>query len=246
MTFSVPPKRAPERASRAAATASAAVWFFMSIVAAAVQEAVAALGAPRVGAPVLGVGEHGVDVREVAERRAVLAAAERGDEVRALRLGAVELDLQPGVREVVREPLLALALVAGRVDGAEADQRREDLGGLVLQLLGEAHGLERSGEARPARRRSARRSAATRSASATRGGGEHDPLPGVVERAGERHARRRGSRPPRRARRRRGTRARWRSRAGARSGGAPSMTIANDGAKATAVAASAPPSPAAA
>ena len=101
--------------------------------AAAVQEAVAQLGAPRVGAPVLGVGQHGVDVREVAERRAV-AAAQRGDEVRALRLGAVELDLEPGVGQVVREPLLTRALVAGRVDRVEPDQLAQDLGGLVLQV----------------------------------------------------------------------------------------------------------------
>jgi hypothetical protein len=101
--------------------------------AAAVQEPVAQLGAPRVGGPVLGVGEHGVDVREVAERRTVAASIGR-DQVRALRLGAVELDVEPRVGQVVREPLLAFALVARRIDRAEADQRGEDLRRLLLQV----------------------------------------------------------------------------------------------------------------
>jgi hypothetical protein len=100
------------------------------------QVAVVDLARPRVVRPVLRVGEHGVDVREVAQHRPGLIAGQRGDEVRPLRLGAVELALQAGVGQVVAQPLLAGALVPGRVDGVELDELGQDLGGLLLQRVG--------------------------------------------------------------------------------------------------------------
>ena len=103
--------------------------------AAAPQRAVVDLAGPRVVAPVGRIGEHRVDVREVAEHRALRLAPQSRDEVRALGiLGAEQLALEPGVLEIALQPLLARALVAGRIDGVEADQPREDVSRLFLQV----------------------------------------------------------------------------------------------------------------
>ena len=69
--------------------------------AAAPHVAVVQLARPRVARPVLGRGEHGVDVREVAEHRAVGLAAQRRDEVGALVLGADQLALEARLGQVV-------------------------------------------------------------------------------------------------------------------------------------------------
>ena len=68
------------------------------------------------------------------EPRAVLLAAQPRDEVRALLGAAEQLDLEAGVAQDAGEVLLALALGARRVDGLEADQALEELGGLLLQV----------------------------------------------------------------------------------------------------------------
>ena len=133
----------------AAATASAAVWDFMSSAPRPYRKPSRTSRAPRVGRPVLGVGEHGVDVGEVAEHGPVALAAQRRDEVRALGLGAAQLDVEARVLEVAREPLLARALVPRRVDRVEGDQPGQDLGRLLLELL--LHQLKRSPSAAAAR-----------------------------------------------------------------------------------------------
>ena len=93
--------------------------------AAAPQEAVGDVARPRVVRPLGGVGEHRVDVAEVGTasgRRRV--AAQLGDEVRPLGVGAEQLDLEAGVaRGSAARYSIAGALVARRVDGVEADQR---------------------------------------------------------------------------------------------------------------------------
>ena len=244
MTFSVPPNLAP-RAGQAGRGDGLGGRLVLHVDrAAAVQEAVADLGAPRVGAPVLRVGEHGVDVAQVAEARPV-AAAQRRDQARALRLGAGQLDGQPRVLQVAREPLQARPLVAGRIDRLEADQAGQDLGGLVLQLLSEPHLKERSGEARDRardqhrERRDARAGARPRRPRAP-------PTATWCRSSRGAGPRRRGSRPPRPARRRRGTRGRSGSSAAGRSGGRRARMNTKLGANATAVATSAGPSPPAA
>src|SRR5205807_10276483 len=80
----------------------------------------------------LGVREHGVDVAEVAERRAVgaLASAVRTqarEQVGPLLLGAQQLALKAGGAQVLGQVLLGRALVARRVDGVEADQLAQEL-----------------------------------------------------------------------------------------------------------------------
>src|SRR4029079_17862972 len=89
-----------------------------------------------VARPVLGGGEHRVDVREVAEHRAVALAGEPRDEVGPLDRRAGELALEARLLEVPLQVLLALPLVAGRVDRVEADQFAEDVGGLLLEVHG--------------------------------------------------------------------------------------------------------------
>ena len=102
--------------------------------AAAPHVAVVQLARPRVARPVLRRGEHGVDVGEVAEHRAVGLAAQPRDQVRALVLDAVELALEARLGQVVAQVLLAFPLLPRRVDGVEADQVAEDVGGLLLQV----------------------------------------------------------------------------------------------------------------
>jgi hypothetical protein len=78
-------------------------------------------------------------VAEVAEHGSRLGAREARDEVRAVRLGGVQLALEARVGQVRAQPLLAFALVPGRVHGLEADEPRQDRGGLLLQLVGRGH-----------------------------------------------------------------------------------------------------------
>jgi hypothetical protein len=91
---------------------------------------------PWVLLPVDGVGQHRVDVREVAEHRASRVAAQPRDEVRPLGrlVGGVQLAFEPGILEVGLQPLLARALVAGRVDRVELDEAGEDVGRLGLEI----------------------------------------------------------------------------------------------------------------
>ncbi len=98
--------------------------------AAAPEVAVYDLARPRVVAPLGGVREHRVDVAEVAERGPRLRAAQPREQIRSVGLGAEQLALEPGVREQRLEVLLRLALVAGRIDGVEANEAAEDLLGL--------------------------------------------------------------------------------------------------------------------
>ena len=65
-------------------------------------------------------------------------AAQARDEVRPLRVAAVEqLALEARVLQVARQPLLARALVAGRVDRVEADQPRSRTSAVLgLQVHG--------------------------------------------------------------------------------------------------------------
>ena len=64
---------------------------------------------------------------------AVAAAGQAGDEVRPLGRPRVELALDAVAGEVVAQELGGLRLVAGRVDGVEADQLLQKLGDLVAE-----------------------------------------------------------------------------------------------------------------
>ena len=117
--------------------------------AAAPDEAVLEIAGPRVVRPVLGRREHGVDVRQQAQRRPVGAAAQPRDEVRALVHGAQQRDLEAGAAQLGGEHLLRDALVAGRVDRVRADQALKKLRRLLLQVR---HALDATPGARPAPR----------------------------------------------------------------------------------------------
>src|SRR5439155_26408624 len=87
---------------------------------------------PRVALPLRGGREHGVDVAEQAQRRAVTGAPQPRDEVRP-RIGApVQLDLQAGALQVARQVLLRLALVAWWVHRVEAHKALQDVRRLPL------------------------------------------------------------------------------------------------------------------
>ena len=117
--------------------------------AAAPHEAVVDVARPRVVRPVGRGREDRVHVREQAQRRPVARAAQARDEVRALGLGAQKLDFEARFAQLGRDHLLRRALVAGRVDGVEADQPLEELGRLLLQVR---HRRDASGRCRAARR----------------------------------------------------------------------------------------------
>jgi hypothetical protein len=74
-------------------------------------------------------------VREQAQGRAGLLAVEPGDQVRALVRAAEQLALEAGRAHVGGQVLLRGALVAGRVDGVEADQPAQQLDGFVAKRL---------------------------------------------------------------------------------------------------------------
>ncbi len=84
--------------------------------------------------PLVRVGQHSVDVAQIAQRRAVSRlAAQPGHEVGTVGLGAEQLALEPRPRQVVGQVFLGRALVARGVDGVEGDQLRQQL----LCLCGE-------------------------------------------------------------------------------------------------------------
>ena len=157
MTFSSPRGgRQPWRARCAAATTSAAVCDFMST--APRPHSAPSWTSPDHGSwlPVGGVREHGVDVREVAEDRAVGLAAQAGDRFgRSGAVGASSSHSEPGVLEVGLQPLLARALVPGRVDRVEPDEPGEDVGRLGLEVH-QADGRAVRAAARPRARSRAR------------------------------------------------------------------------------------------
>ncbi len=109
--------------------------------AASPQHAVDDLGSPGIAVPVVGIGEHGVDVREEREVRAVdgLAGvcvagwAELGDQVGAAGLRLQQLHHESGLAQGAGEEGLRGLLLAGRVDGAHAHQLLQQRGGLGLQ-----------------------------------------------------------------------------------------------------------------
>ena len=105
--------------------------------------------------PLVGVGEHGVDVAQVAEGRTggtraaaaghgiptghrTLAAGRRAlqprNEVRPPRLGAEQLTLKARLAEHPRQVFLRRALIPRWVDRVEAQQALEQLGGLPRQI----------------------------------------------------------------------------------------------------------------
>src|SRR4029453_6859628 len=73
---------------------------------------VAQLTAERIGAPLRGVGEHDVRVREEEKRRAVAASGNTCDQVRALGNLRVQLALHAALLEVVAQELRGGRLVA--------------------------------------------------------------------------------------------------------------------------------------
>ncbi len=102
------------------------------------QEAVHHLAGPWVVPPLGGVCQHGVDMPEQAERRAIGRALQCRDEVGALLIGGQQLGLKTGIRQVALEKLDRRAFVAGRVDRVEAHEALEDVGRLGLEAR---HGL---------------------------------------------------------------------------------------------------------
>ena len=99
--------------------------------AAAPDAAVPQLARPRVDRPLGRVGEDGVGVREQEQRRPVARPPDPRDEVRPLGHARVELALDAERLEVRAQELGRLRLVAGRVDGVQADQRLEEPDDLV-------------------------------------------------------------------------------------------------------------------
>ena len=79
---------------------------------------------PRIPVPLGGVREHRVRMGKERERGPA-AAREACDDVRAVRLPRVQLDLDPVTREVVTEHLRRPDLVPGRVDGVGPEERLE-------------------------------------------------------------------------------------------------------------------------
>ena len=127
--------RQPSLARLAAATASAAVCDFMS-------RAPRPHTQPSSSSPDQGpwrqpsrVRDDGVHVREEAERRPGSVAAKAGNEVGPGRVVAQQRGLEAGVVQEGLQELLRRALVAGRVDGVEAEEALEDLGGLLLERV---------------------------------------------------------------------------------------------------------------
>ncbi len=98
--------------------------------AAAPEEPVREVARPRVVAPLRGVGEHGVDVAEVAQGRPVDGAVQVGDEVGPGVFGGEEANLEAGLAQVAGQVLDGHALVARRVDRVEAHEALEDRRGL--------------------------------------------------------------------------------------------------------------------
>ena len=122
---------------------------------AAPQEAVDDVARPGIVRPLRRVGEDRVDVPEVHQRGtdvAAAAAVEVGDEVRAVLVVGQQLGPQAGVLQVPGEELDRGALVARRVDRVEADQFRQQVGRLALELIGRHAGRERTGILRRIRR----------------------------------------------------------------------------------------------
>ena len=149
-------RRAPARRARApaAAVTSAAVWDFMSCAPRPHSSPSTHVARPRVALPLGRVGEHGVDVREQAQRRARRRAPRR----RATRFGRSSVrpsssHLEARVAQQAGEQLLGRALVAGRVDRVEAHEALEQLGRLALEVFGHRPQATRRPDARgpPAR-----------------------------------------------------------------------------------------------
>ena len=103
--------------------------------AAAPDVTVAELARPWVHGPLGRVGEHRVRVRQEEEPRPAAASGDARDEARPLRHARVELALDPERLQVVAQQLGGDRLVAGRIDGVEADQLLEELHDLVAQGL---------------------------------------------------------------------------------------------------------------
>ena len=85
------------------------------------------LARPGVEAPLVGVGRHGVDVAEQAERLPGRLAGQAGDQVRVIGLGGQQRAFEARLAQARRQQILRRSLVAGRVDRVEADQLGEQL-----------------------------------------------------------------------------------------------------------------------
>ena len=97
------------------------------------QEPVRDVARPRVVPPLGWIREHGVDMPEVHERRAV-AAGERRDQVRPLTDRGQELGLEARLLQVRGQIFDRRTLVARRVDRVEANEPLKDLGRLPLEI----------------------------------------------------------------------------------------------------------------
>ena len=97
--------------------------------------AVDEIARPGVARPLLGIGAHGVGVREQRERGAVAARQPR-DEIEPVGRPADELARDPALLEVVAQQLRGDRLVARWVDGVRPQQRLQER----RHLLAEGHG----------------------------------------------------------------------------------------------------------
>jgi hypothetical protein len=94
---------------------------------------VAQLSRPRIDAPLRRVGEHGVGVREEEQPWPSAAPWNPRDQVRPLRHLRVQLARDAAGFQVRAQVLRGDRLVAGRVDGVEADELLEELRRLLAQ-----------------------------------------------------------------------------------------------------------------
>ena len=100
-------------------------------------EALGEVAGPGIVRPLGGVGEHGVEVAEVAQGRARGRRAVRAQprqQVRPRGLGAEQLALEARLAQVRGEVFARGELVAGRVDGIDADQLAQQLLRLCRRL----------------------------------------------------------------------------------------------------------------
>ena len=101
---------------------------------AAPEEPVGDVAGPGTVGPLVRVGEDGVDVREQAQHRAVLRAAQAGHEVGPRLRPPDERHLEAGVAQETAQELLDGPLVPGRVDRVEPDEPGEEVGRGLLEV----------------------------------------------------------------------------------------------------------------
>src|SRR5439155_7950857 len=107
--------------------------------------AVAELAGPRIDLPLGPIRDDRVRVQEENQARPAAPAGQARDEVRPLGHLRVELSRDTALREVVAQQLRRGRLVAGRIDGVDADQLLEELRDRVAERVSPPRWRARSG-----------------------------------------------------------------------------------------------------